>query len=837
MLDAIRIAGRWIQRSLLDRLSARSLASDAPSRHQLVQEFCRRAHWRNRKGKLCVSSANVWLKRLEKQGLVRLPPPLSRQRRCAKRTLRDDGLALPPVPHLPGRVDQILDLRLSLIGDSQDPQHLIWNRLISRQHPLKDAPLVGAQMRYLILAGRNDVLGAVGFGPPALYLSCRDCWIGWDTEAMAQNRVRVIGLSRFLIRQEVHCTNLASRCYRLMMQRVRQDWLERYGVKPLLVETYVDRSTYTGRSLAAANWLRIGQSQGRGRWTAAKADRPKSIKDVWVWQWDSRSRAQLQERTLPPVAPRSVFSCSQKADWVEEELDGLDLGHLTLHRRFARMLQDRWAHPQRSFFCSFGDKAGAKAAYAFIENPRAELQFANLLAAHWQNTRRRMAAESVVFLAQDTTPLSYNSLQQTTGLGPIGDERHPGRGLLLHSLQAFRLDRIPLGTAWAELWARDPVSDTAHRNEQSIDQKESVRWVNAFQIAAQIARQMPQTVLLCAGDRENDLIEMYDRCTVAPTNLFYLVRAQHDRVLQGGQKLWDHLAAQACAGTMTVEIPRNNNRPARTATLELRWAQIRIKPPRVGCKNSWGTLELWALQAKEIDPPKGAQAIQWVLLTNWKIDSLKTARRLVRWYGLRWGIECWHQVLKDVCQVESRQMKSAEALSRALGLDMMVAWRVLLLCRLGKAHPHLPASLLYSPQELAILEVYKKKASSLPPPPCAQSSNLPAEHESLAQIEAELRAYQNASDPALHSPKLNLSSPAGPVSKPTSKAGLSMWQANCLTAQLAGFWARKADGHPGPDVMGRGLLILAELVRYEGIRNPQPSNPQNGPRVPSRKPG
>jgi hypothetical protein len=63
--------------------------------------------------------------------------------------------------------------------------------------------------------------------------------------------------------------------------------------------------------------------------------------------------------------------------------------------------------------------------------------------------------------------------------------------------------------------------------------------------------------------------------------------------------------------------------------------------------------------------------------------------------------------------VETRQMKSAEALSRALALDMMVAWRVLLLCRLGKAHPHLPAAVLYSPEELAILEVLKKKRPGL----------------------------------------------------------------------------------------------------------------------------
>ena len=62
-----------------------------------------------------------------------------------------------------------------------------------------------------------------------------------------------------------------------------------------------------------------------------------------------------------------------------------------------------------------------KAAYAFIENPRADLQFPNLLAPHQSNTRRRMAAENVVVLAQDTSALSYNTLHQTQGLGIVGE--------------------------------------------------------------------------------------------------------------------------------------------------------------------------------------------------------------------------------------------------------------------------------------------------------------------------------------------------------------------------------------------------------------------------------
>jgi hypothetical protein len=444
--------------------------------------------------------------------------------------------------------------------------------------------------------------------------------------------------------------------------------------------------------------------------------RPKSCKDLWVWQWEPSARETLQQRSLPRLAPRSVFHPATQSSWIDEELDGLDLGHVKLDRRFGAMLQARWLHPNWSFYTSFEGVREGIAAYDFLQNPRADLSFESLLAPHQQSTRRRMAAESVVLLAQDTTTLSYNTLLKTKGLGPIGNEPHAGRGLLLHTLQAFRLDGIPLGCAWAEVWARAAKSDTRDRNRQSIDQKESGRWVDAYQAASAAACQMPRTLIVACSDRESDIMELFDHSTVAPANLRLLVRAQHDRILGSGEKLRAHLSRQPVGGTLAVKVPRSGARPARIATLELRWARVELAPPQVGCKKSWAALTLWALEAKEIDPPAGVEPIDWVLLSDLKIDSLKSARRLVRWYGLRWGIECWHQVLKDGCGVETRQMKSAQALQRSLVLDMIVAWRVLLHCRLGKSHPDLPASVLYGPEELAILEVLKKNA------PCLRAS-------------------------------------------------------------------------------------------------------------------
>lgn len=816
MVDAVRIAGRWVSKHVLARLSARALSDPPPVRARIVHDFCRATHWRNRKGQLCYASANVALRRLEQQGEVRLPPAALRSAHQKPRQLKDDGLPLPPVPCLGSKAPE---LTLRLLHGQEDPDHGLWNRLIIREHPLKAAPLVGAQLRYLI-GCPEGIIGAFGIGPAAYHLDCRDQWIGWDLLTRQQHLPQVIGLARFLIRPGVHSPNLASRSYGMLLRRVASDWQERYGIRPLLIETFVERQTRTGVSLAAANWRRLGQSRGRGRSSPAVGVCPKTIKDVWVYELKPEARAGLLQTPQKWVVPRSVFHGATNSDWVREELDGLQLGDKRLEKRFAQMLQSRWTKPDSSFARSF-DPAGGKGAYRLIESVQAEVSFENLLAPHGQQTHRRMAAETLVFLAQDTTALSYNTLGQTTGLGPIADKNKPGRGLWLHSMQAFRTDGIALGCAWAKLWARSAESDTAHRNEQSVDEKESGRWLEAYQMAARLARSMPQTQLIVGGDRESDIYELFDQTTGAPTNLHLLVRAQHDRMLSEGQKLFACLSAQPSGGRMLVRVPRRQDRPARIATLEVRWSALEAAPPRVALKKSWPSIPLYAVLAREINAPAGQKPIEWVLITDWKVDSLKMATRLVKWYSLRWGIECWHQTLKNVCQVEKRQMGSALALERALVLDMIVAWRALMLCRLGKAHPSWKASFFYSQQELAVLELYRSK---LPRHALAMPNTLPT--DPAVEQEQDQLAEKCATEEGL---------PSHPEPE-ANRSELTLFQANLLVAMLANFWARKSDGHPGPKVLGEGLMILAALVHHQQIfeaalrqQIPEPARP--------RKPG
>jgi hypothetical protein len=234
--------------------------------------------------------------------------------------------------------------------------------------------------------------------------------------------------------------------------------------------------------------------------------------------------------------------------------------------------------------------------------------------------------------------------------------------------------------------------------------------------------------------------------------------------------------------------------------------------------------------AREVDPPAGVEPIEWVLLTDWTVSSFKTACRIVRWYGLRWGIECWHQVLKDVCGVETRQLKTAGALERALVLDMIIAWRARLLCRLARQAPNLPASLQYTPEELQVLEAYRDQLPSW-------TLAIPSEPPAPPSVEEPLPPPSEPESRGLEQRDGVEGGTSAQTSCATASSPLTLLQANVLIAMRGGYWGRKGDGPPGPRVLARGLEVLGELVRYRQLVSPSPAPQLPSRREPARKPG
>lgn len=677
----------------------------------LATMICHRLAWYSSNGQLALSSAQSALRKLRRRGL--LPKSsLPAMARGAHR-LKPSGEPLPPLCGVPPRVDAMRGLHLYLVRDAKDPLHKLWNDLIIQQHPCGDAQMAGPRLCYLI-GSEHGWLGAVSVGPAAYVLAARDAWIGWSPTARARNVPLVLGLSRYLIRKEVKCAHLASKALSLLLQRVGQDWKERYGIEPLLVETFVERERFTGCCFSAANWQRIGASTGRGRLGPKEA--LCTPKDIWVYPLHAEARRRLQHESPPPLLPRPILEGLAQTEWCVQELASLQLSDCRLVRRAQAVLRTRFAQPQASFFGSFSTWSEAKCAYGLIEHKTAGLSFSTLLGAHARATLERMAAEPLVLLPQDTTTLNYTGLQCTSGLGPLGEAK--GRGLWLHSMLAWRPDGVPLGVLDAQCWAR-PTPGAAPqpergRNAKSIDEKESVRWVEMLHSAAAAARQMPQTQLVVIADREGDIYELHDAVQNGPANLHTLIRAQHDRLIEGHQALWAFMAAQPCAQSCSLRLPRNHEQPARIAQVEIRFSPILIEAPQAGVKKGWPALAMHAVWVREINPPAGlAEPLNWMLLSDLPTSSLQEAWQRVQWYQQRWGIEEWHRVLKSGCNVEGREFKSAEHLQRVLAFDLIVAWRILACLKLGRAFPQLPASLLYTPDEIAVLCAVQKKRSAL----------------------------------------------------------------------------------------------------------------------------
>jgi hypothetical protein len=704
----IIVCGRQFNPELLLHLQQLTMPEPRPSKNSLAREVCGHLAWFSSDGKPAISSAKVAIRKLHKLGLLHCPP-ITKSHTAAHRLHRSQQ-NLPALGKVPARVDQVKGLHLHLIVGQQDAFHEVWNDLIIDQHPCASAPLVGPQLRYLI-GSDHGWLGALSFSPAAFVLGARDEWIGWSTRARLSNINRVVNLSRLLIRTEVKCANLATKVLSLALNRLPQDWQERYHLRPVLVETFVDRTQFKGRSLSAANWLRIGVSSGRGR--LGPQEPSTSIKDIWVVELQGQARKLLQQEAPLPLTPQPLLQSLARADWCAHELADLDLGDQRLERRACKILHARWAQPQATFYGTFASWSPAKAAYGFIEHRKAPISLPGLLSGHSQATQARMAAEPWVLLPQDTTTLNYTGLSQTTGLGPMGEEK--GQGLWLHSLLAVRPDGIPLGVLAAHCWARPheaPKPNDRKRNAKSIHEKESFRWLEAFKTAAAAARRMPQTQLVVMTDREGDLYELHDAVQIGPDNLHTLIRAQHDRNLQCHQKLWNFMASQPLGQERTLEVPRRLGCSKRTATVQVRWAPITIQCPAVSGKNGRPPLSLWAIWVSEINAPKGVEPIDWMLLTDISIETAEQAWEKVQWYRCRWGIEEWHRALKSGCSVERREFKTAEHLQRVLAFDLIIAWRILACVKLGRILPQLPATVLYSEDELDVLwHAVKKKHS------------------------------------------------------------------------------------------------------------------------------
>ena len=334
-------------------------------------------------------------------------------------------------------------------------------------------------------------------------------------------------------------------------------------------------------------------------------------------------------------------------------------------------------------------------------------------------------------------------------------------GLILHDTLAFTEEGTPLGVLDAQCWARDPEDKgkSERRKTLPIEEKESMKWLRSFRRVAEIQKLCPETTIISVGDREADIYELFLDATKDPNGPKLLVRAAKGRERKVEQEsLWEYMGGLRIAGNLTIRLPRREEKKAREANVNFRFAPVELTPPK---GKGYKPINIWAVYVTESEPSESP--VDWMLLTTAEVKDFEDAKQRVEWYTARWGIEIYHRTLKSGCRIKDRQLGTADRLEACLGIDMVIAWRIYHLTMLGREIPNHPCTVFFEEVEWKALCCY----------------------------------YFQTSEP--------------PEEPPT------MHQAVCMVGIIGGHLGRKADGMPGTQCIWRGIQRLDVAVDMYAI--------------------
>jgi hypothetical protein len=288
-----RYCGRDFTPAELDIIAR--LAATLPSRAAISRAVCDALGWITPDGRRKDMTARVALNRMAASHLITLPPP-----RNGNGNGRHPRHGHPGQPALPIATPAVPDLAalgpVTITAVSGRDASARWNALIRDHHYLGYTPLAGAQIRYLAATAAAGQIAALAFAASAWTCAPRDAHIGWDPVTRTANLHLICGNARFLIRPDITVPNLASWLLAAVTRRLPADWQARYGYAPVLAETFVETSRFTGTSYRAANWTHIGRTQGRGK-LDRRHDHALPVKDIYLYPLHRNWRQIL---TTPP---------------------------------------------------------------------------------------------------------------------------------------------------------------------------------------------------------------------------------------------------------------------------------------------------------------------------------------------------------------------------------------------------------------------------------------------------------------------------------------------------------------------------------------------------------
>ena len=246
-------------------------------RTPLSRKLCELFGWTKPNGELKDMTCRVALLRMQADGLITLAP--SQMRSAKGKPHFPPTVATDPQTPVLQPVHELGPLTLRPVTGTAPSR--LWNEYIARYHYLGYTPMSGSQMRYNIFAGKR-LVALLSFGASAWKLKARDHFVGWSEAQRQHNLQLVVNNARFLVLPWIQSKGLASKILSRAARQLPEDWLARYGFRPVLLETFVEFERHRGTCYKAANWINVGRTTGRGKKSSSHRQLIP-VKDIWLY--------------------------------------------------------------------------------------------------------------------------------------------------------------------------------------------------------------------------------------------------------------------------------------------------------------------------------------------------------------------------------------------------------------------------------------------------------------------------------------------------------------------------------------------------------------------------
>ena len=341
-----------------------------------------------------------------------------------------------------------------------------------------------------------------------------------------------------------------------------------------------------------------------------------------------------------------------------------------------------------------------------------------ILAPHHDGTLQRMRGEPVVLCLQDGTDLRFAPPPEYGWQEFVTPPTE--QCVQLYSTLAVTPGGLPLGVVEArfdELPGPDePRMPMTRKTERALE---------GYTRCAALGRELGPGRVVCVMDRQGDAFEIF-RARQTEPDADLLVHARANRrvaaVYAAGstgpvQLLPGVLQAAPVLGTITVAVDRltaRSRRDAPTATLVVRSQTVELAPPG-GTHRGKPPIRLQAVMVEEEHTPEDATPLRWMLLTTLAADTLDACKTVVGYYARRWRCEDWQRILKSGCRHQAPEEYWEGELAQAAALNLVVAWRLLLMILYFRDQPKGRSDILFSDIEISDLRRYARSLRCPPP--------------------------------------------------------------------------------------------------------------------------